>query len=373
MQPGGRMQIDGKTIWQQAAGDTNRDYVDICTRFDVILNGPGRYGRWPECGTAQKHKGKIGKRKLTDLRRFSDNIKDGDWVVLRLGTSEVHAVGQVVGDYLYHPEFGDVDGWDLEHVRRVRWVWTAPSKQIDGLTEHAGRQPETFDPYSLKLGDTTQTLNDGKVKEWLARLPLPEGGQDRPLAELPVTSAEELSLEELATFMSEHGLTNLPADQARQQFQTLNELASWYRQTDEDPTEHEAVAHLALPLLTLLGWSTRQLAVEWKRMDIALFEKLPRQSDHLAAIVEAKRLGRSCLGALHQAIRYAKKRPRCHRLILTDGPRYWVHVKQGESWTLHAHLNLRRLRSENPIYRCAGAKEALLAMAPGWKGSVVSG
>jgi hypothetical protein len=367
------MKIDCRTIWQQAAGDKNRDYVDVCIRFDVILNGPGRHGRWPECSTAQKLKGKIGKRKLTDLRRFSESIKDGDLVVLRLGTSEVHAVGQVVGDYLYHPEFGDVDGWDLEHVRRVRWLWTAPSKQIDERIQFTVRQPQIFEPYSMKLGDTTQPLNDGRVKEWLARLPIPEGVQARPLAELPVTSAEELSLEELAAFMSENTLTNLPTAPVRQQLQTLNELANWYRQTDEDPTEHEAVAHLALPLLTLLGWSTRQLAIEWKSMDIALFEKLPRHTDHLAAIVEAKRLGRSCLGALHQAIRYAKKRPSCQRLILTDGPRYWVHVKQGAAWTLHAHLNLRRLRSENPIYRCAGAKEALLAMAPGWKGLDVSG
>ena len=33
------MDIVGKAIWQQAAGDTGRDYAEICLRWDVILNG----------------------------------------------------------------------------------------------------------------------------------------------------------------------------------------------------------------------------------------------------------------------------------------------------------------------------------------------
>ena len=47
---------------------------------------------------------------------------DGDLDVLRLGTSEVYGVGEVLGDYPGVDEFGDVDGWALQHVRRVRWL-----------------------------------------------------------------------------------------------------------------------------------------------------------------------------------------------------------------------------------------------------------
>ena len=40
------MQIGERKIWQQAAGDTDRNYVDICLKWDVILNGPASFGRW---------------------------------------------------------------------------------------------------------------------------------------------------------------------------------------------------------------------------------------------------------------------------------------------------------------------------------------
>jgi hypothetical protein len=34
---------------------------------------------------------------------------------------------------------------------------------------------------------------------------------------------------------------------------------------------------------------------------------------------------------------------------------------------LYAYFNLSRLRKEYPVYRCKGAGEALLALAPEWK------
>ena len=49
---------------------------------------------------------------------------DGDVVVLRLRTSRVLGVGVVVGPYTWCDEFGDVDGWDLQHVRGRSPFWT---------------------------------------------------------------------------------------------------------------------------------------------------------------------------------------------------------------------------------------------------------
>jgi len=349
------MDTEGNRLWQQAAGDTNRNYVELCTKFDVILNGPGRHGAWPGCREALRDRAKIGGKKLADLERFCRQMKNGDLVVLRLGTSEVHAVGQVVGDYLHHPGFGDVDGWDLEHVRRVRWLWKANGR------------PQRFKAYSLKLGDTTQRLGDGAVRAWLELLPVSADAKNRPLAELPAETPAAISVEDLAEFLSKHGMARRSTAQIHEQLRALDTLARWYQDQEEDPTEPEAIAHLALPLLQLLGWTAPQLAVEWQNIDIALFEKPPRRDPNLTVLLEAKRKDRSVLTAFNQARGYAKSRPSCRRLILTDGIRYWVYVKRGESWVPHAHLHLRRIRSHYPIYDCAGAKEALLAMEPGWK------
>ena len=116
------MDISNKKIWQVAAGDANRNYADFCLAWGVILIGPGAAGPWPACQEGFNKAGISGK-KISDIRRFAEGISDNDIVVLKVGTTDVYGVGIVKGEYQHCLEFGDVDGWDLEHVRRVKWVW----------------------------------------------------------------------------------------------------------------------------------------------------------------------------------------------------------------------------------------------------------
>ncbi|MGH8148312.1 MAG: hypothetical protein ACREPY_18535, partial [Rhodanobacteraceae bacterium] len=74
------MDISDKAIWQQAAGDTDRNYVDVCLKWDVVLNGPGAVGSWPDCAKSLIA-AKWSSRKITDLRRFAEEMKHGDCVV----------------------------------------------------------------------------------------------------------------------------------------------------------------------------------------------------------------------------------------------------------------------------------------------------
>ena len=46
-----------KTIWQNSAGDKNRNFVDLLLYWDVIQNGPGSEGSWPDCIKRLKDKG----------------------------------------------------------------------------------------------------------------------------------------------------------------------------------------------------------------------------------------------------------------------------------------------------------------------------
>jgi hypothetical protein len=102
-------------FWQVAAGDKSRNYVDLCLKWDVVLNGPGGSGPWPSCEAEVAEW--VTARKLTDLRRFCDQMNDGDTVVLRLGKDEIYGVGTVEGRYEWCEAFGGIDGWDLQHVR----------------------------------------------------------------------------------------------------------------------------------------------------------------------------------------------------------------------------------------------------------------
>jgi len=348
------MDISNRIVWQQAAGDTDRDYADLCLRWGVILNGPANAGPWPECRQTLLADGWSSK-KLTDLRRFAEEMADGDLVVLRLGTSSILAVGEIVGDYEWRPEFGDIDGWDLQHTRRVRWLWSSRE------------QPAVFETYTLKQGDTTQKLSSAVVEKWLAELEIPRKMYQSKLPSLPSPDqSAEIELADISEFLFNHGVASDSIATLVDDIGELVRIAKWYQRTSI-PSEHETVAYLVIPLLRALGWTPQRMAVEWARVDVALFSKLPREDDNLTAVVEAKKMSASCLSAMSQAQSYAQRKSDCKRLIVTDGLRYGVYVRStsGE-FKLYAYMNLTRLMSSYPIYPCEGAREALLIMAPEW-------
>lgn len=350
------MDLQNRTIWQQAAGDTDRNYVDLCLRWGVILNGPGYAGAWPDCEPMLRADGRSA-RKLTDLRRFVEEMQDGDWVVLRIGTATVMAVGQIVGDYCHREDFGDVDGWDLQHVRRVRWLWAQP------------QHPKIFETYTMKLGDTTQMLNEGAVTDWLRSLEIEESRLRGALPELPPPAVQDISLERVSEFLFDKGVASASIGRLLEEVGELTRIAKWY-QRNSPPSEHETVAYLIVPLLRALGWTPQRMAVEWNFVDVALFDRLPRSDDTLQIVVEAKKMGNSCLSAKSQAMNYAVGKQGCHRLIVTDGMRYGVYTRGAEDeFKLYAYLNLARLQQHYPILECHGAEESLLSMAPEWKGT----
>lgn len=346
------MEIGSRGVWQQAAGDTNRDYSELCLRWGVILNGPGEAGEWPGCESRLREQGWSSK-KLSDLRRFADEMQDGELVVLRIGTGTVCGVGVIVGPYEWSNAFGDVDGWDLQHVRRVRWLW------------RRHEAPRVFDTYAMKLGDTTQRLDSPMVTQWLEELQIPAEAWEHPLPALPPAPVE-VKAEEVAEFLFDRGVAAASITSLLGQIGELTRIAKWYQRAGR-PSEHETVAYLVVPLLRVLGWTPQRMAIEWNRVDVALFHQLPRSDATLRVVVEAKRMDRSCLTALSQAEAYAKGKEQCHRLIVTDGMRYGVYVRSGgDAFELYAYLNLARLRDAAPAYFCHGAREALLAMTPEW-------
>ena len=335
------------TYWQHAAGDTNRNYADICLNWDVILNGPGYAGPLPECKDTLLNNGWTS-RKITGLLRFSQSMIEGDIVVLRLGTSDILGVGLIVGDYEWLDEFSDVDGWDLQHARRVKWFWKGRKR---------------FSTYTLKLGDTTQVLDSQEVIQWVNTLPRTEDNRD--LTALPKSKNNPVKFEEISEYLFDTGVSSYSIETLLKEIDELIRIAKWYSK-HESPSEFETVTYLVVPLLRALGWTPQKMAVEWRKVDVALFSQLPRSNANLNVVVEVKRKGLSCLSAKSQAQAYAAGKSNCTRLIVTDGLRYGVYLKNSEEFKLYAYFNLTKLRNENPIYKCFGVKEALQAMTPEW-------
>jgi len=76
------MEIEGAKVWQVAAGDTNRNYADICIYWNVILVGNGKYGKWPE----YENNYIDGKINAVNIKQLYSEIKIGDLILLRSGT-----------------------------------------------------------------------------------------------------------------------------------------------------------------------------------------------------------------------------------------------------------------------------------------------
>lgn len=361
------MDISNRQVWQVAAGDANRDYAALCLKWDVILIGPGSEKRWPDCVDILKEKWGLSAKKITDLQRFCEVVNDGDIVVLRVGTTDIYGVGIVVGDYIWCSEFGDVDGWDLEHVRRVRWLWPA-EKRVP--------EPARFNTYTMKWGDTVQLLDSEEVRNWISQIELTDAAINRELKALPPSSDDpsddEVQIEETSEYLFDKGVASDSIQSLVNQVGELTRIAKWYQKEQEHvPSESETLAYLVVPLLRALGWTPQRMAVEWHKVDVALFSALPRSDANLSVVVEVKQMNAACLSAKSQAQYYAmlEGRESCKRLIVTDGLRYGVFERNNGKFPdePQAYLNLLRLRREYPVYDCFGANEAVLRMSPDWQ------
>jgi hypothetical protein len=199
----------------------------------------------------------------------------------------------------------------------------------------------------------------------LSSLEVPADAFTCPLVTLPLSPQEnEASLAMISEHLFDHGVASSSISTLLDEIGELERLAKWYQRSSM-PSEYETVAYLVVPLLRALGWTPQRMAVEWNNVDLALFDQLPRIDDTLTIVVEAKKMDKSCLTAVSQAMSYGNGKPGCHRLIVTDGLRYGVYVRSKlEAFRLYAYMNLTKLRHDYPVLECKRAGDALLAMAP---------
>ena len=159
------MNAEGKRIWQHAAGIGVHNHAALSLGRNVILHGPGRFGRWPKCRQKLIDNGYTNTQ-IADLCRFcdEDTMKEGDLVILRHGWRAVYAVG-IVGKYDWAEEFNDIkshseEGWDMGHARYVCWIWRASA--VDS--------PKVFDNDPLARRGTTHRVHSPVVRSWVNEL-----------------------------------------------------------------------------------------------------------------------------------------------------------------------------------------------------------
>ena len=311
---GDGMVIEGsdRTIWQVSAGPTDRSYVDQFLKHGVALIGPGDPGAWRSDRTDDEFAGGF-------VRRFAAELRTGDVLLLRMGLSTIRAVGLVASEYQYLPQFDDVNGWDLQHGRRVRWC-PLPEPYDFGGRVFGANPPRLSRVGAAKIVDYATHFVRSPPTDW----------QDRALPSLP---EEEADLEALPNELQE-----IVAQ--------VHDLSGLYWDRDnfgERPMEDEMVAHYVLPFLRALGWPPERIAVKWRNIDVCVFSGLPRIPEACHYLIEAKRLGAGVEGALAQATGYVASLGVPCDVVVTDGLRYRMY-EADKDFAPVAYANLVRLK-----------------------------
>ena len=304
-----------RDVWQIGAGDAGRSYANLFLKFGVALIGPGDPGPWDWNHPDEMFEGSY-------VRRFATEVQCGDVLLLRSGNAAIRAVGMIASSYQYLPQFDDVNGWDLQHCRRVRWA---------ELPEPYGFGRPVFGSISTRMS----RVYAADVVDFASRF-----------VSSPPTDWQSKTLPALPEVEPELAIASLPADLSRVVTE-MRELKRVYwdsKAMQEGPSEDEIIAHIVVPLLRALDWPPEQIAVEWRDIDVCVFSSLPRFSESCRFLIEAKRPGTAVEGARDQAIGYVAALGKRCDVLVTDGFRYRLY-DESKDFSPVAYANVLRLKA----------------------------
>ena len=299
-------------VWQISGGPVSRTYADVFLRHGVASIGPGDAGPWsPERGDDTFEDGVV--------RRFASEAAVGDVFLLRTGLATITALGLVASDYLYVNALDDMNGWDLQHARRVRWC-RLPADHVFGSLVFGAKPPRCSRVLNEEVVDFAERFLTSPPTHW----------QTAPLPELP---GEEPPLDQVPDALQ--GIVAQAAD--------LVPLLQDGQAFGEPPSEDELIVHFVVPFLRALGWPPERIAVQWRHIDVAVFRALPRTPENCHLVIEAKRLGAGVEGALDQARGYVEALACPRDVVVTDGIRYRMYAA-ARDFAPVAYANLTRLK-----------------------------
>ncbi len=303
------------SVWQISGGPSSRAYADVFVQYGVALVGPGDAGPWTTERDDEEFEGGF-------VRRFASEIQVGDVLLLRAGQATIVAVGIVASEYQYQVAFDDVNGWDLQHTRRVRW-YRLPRDHVFFGPVFGAFPARCARAWHDEVVDFAHRFIKSPPTQW----------QTGRLPELP---PEQAPLDEIPSQMQ--GMVAQAAD--------LVPLLQDRERFGDQPSEDELIAHFIVPALRSLGWAPEQIAVQWRHIDVAVFSALPRCPENCHLVIEAKRLGAGVEGALEQAKGYVAMLGVARDVIVTDGVRYRMYAADRGFEPL-AYANLVRLKQSS--------------------------
>ncbi len=344
-------------VWQIATGDSGRDYSGLFFDHDIMIIGPSDKGDALKTIYADGIPNSSG----SQVHNFAHCPDPGDRVLMRFG-KQVIGVGQIPADenaqYSFDETFASVYGWDLCHTRRVKWAQNYDLCSLANVYSQSKQKPSftgVQDPNILKLVE--QIANNVF------------GGD---LKELPTIDTSLYDDENLGLELFRAGVSNRNIDDILSTLRQAERLCSWYWSdfSGRYPTEQEVISHIVLPLFLGLGWSHQQIAVEWQKVDMALFINTPTTAENCVMAIEAKGLGKALGDVFNQPVGYINslKLENVKCLVTTDGANLFVYQRDTKSmeWdqTPIGYLSVPRLQREYVLPKGTDLVQTLVMLQP---------
>lgn len=317
--------IDKQNVWQIGSGDPSRDYSKICLDFGIAMVGPGLPGNAKEKPEAYKNESDWGIKLL--------QIKVGDIVLLRRGQTKIKAVGIVTRDYDYSPNLSDIHGWDLNHYIRADWYVQENGEDIS--LPHAMIGYSTMSNIGKNYEHIKSLINSLNLKKYVSSKSLDE-----------LKKPKEIKISELKDHFIEHGLRIGDAMNIAETINKIIILVKWYIKNNPTVLEHELRTFMVIPFLFSLGWSEQKIKIEYKKVDIALFDKPFAGNPAIdpRIIIETKKFYDGLEFARGQIVYYSKNYPNCNVMVTTNGYRYNIYKKDGSEFYRYSYFNLLDMR-----------------------------
>ncbi len=273
---------------------------------------------------------------------------------------DVIGVGQIPlgeeGQYAFDPTFQSVYGWDLCHRRRVKWGTSIDLGRLAAVYLKAKQKPSFTEVHESEIVKLVQGIASSHFTG--------------PLKPLPVVNASTYTEDELGVELFRSGVSNKNIDDILAALRQADRLSTWYRsgKSGRSPTEHEVVSHIVLSLFLGLGWSHQQIAVEWKKVDMAFFKRTPTTKENCVMILEAKGLGRGLGKVLDQPKKYVQNLglTNVRYIVVSDGENLLVYERVEDGWNMHpvGYLTVSSLQKEYLLPKGTRSIDTLVRLQP---------
>ncbi len=305
--------------WQVASSDGERSFSDKFLDYGVMLIGSGEFGDFKIKKNKNEYEKEYGKDSKTyrTIRRFAEDVKKDDIVILKKGLHEISAVGKVIGKkYKFFPEFHTVEGFWLQHGWKVKWF--SPQKKYRKIQLAMGRFSGVNKDDLQEKAD--EIINKGKLRK-TEKIPKIKKMEWREI----VKTLKKMDAKVNVRF-----------------FEHLEGLTASDEDSGQTVSEHEMRTFIVIPLLIRLGWDDERIKIEWNHIDIAVFKDgWKKKNREPEIIIETKKLKKGLsIDSENQLKEYAKEYKKCKKIVLTDGNVWKLYLREGEEWKYYAYMDI---------------------------------